>query len=45
MPTGVFTQKEKAELHLACSGEKVIISDPLRDAAPIFGWFNHKDTA
>ena len=34
--TGVFTQKEKAELHLASSAEKVIISAPLWDAVPIF---------
>merc|ERR1712129_50685 len=42
--TGVFTQKEKAELHLAGGAKKVIISAPPKDAVPIYVvGVNHKD--
>merc|ERR1712213_174034 len=42
--TGVFTQKEKAELHLGGGAKKVIISAPPKDAVPIYVvGVNHKD--
>jgi len=42
--TGVFTQKEKAELHLAGGAKKVIISAPPKDAVPIYVvGVNHKE--
>jgi glyceraldehyde 3-phosphate dehydrogenase len=42
--TGVFTQKEKAELHLQGGAKKVIISAPPKDAVPIYVvGVNHKD--
>merc|ERR1719471_2505152 len=42
--TGVFTQKEKAELHLGGGAKKVIISAPPKDAVPIYVvGVNHTD--
>merc|ERR1712051_760468 len=42
--TGVFTQKEKAELHIQGGAKKVIISAPPKDAVPIYViGVNHKD--
>merc|ERR1712223_665835 len=42
--TGVFTQKEKAELHLKGGAKKVIISAPPKDAVPIYViGVNHKN--
>merc|ERR1712186_142572 len=42
--TGVFTAKEKAELHLKGGAKKVIISAPPKDAVPIYViGVNHKD--
>jgi len=42
--TGVFTQREKAELHLAGGAKKVIISAPPKDDVPIYVvGVNHKD--
>merc|ERR1711994_984428 len=42
--TGVFTAKEKAELHIAGGAKKVIISAPPKDSVPIYVvGVNHKD--
>jgi len=42
--TGVFTEKPKAELHLAGGAKKVIISAPPKDSVPIYVvGVNHKD--
>jgi len=42
--TGVFTQKEKAELHIKGGCKKVIISAPPKDDVPIYVvGVNHKD--
>merc|ERR1712039_681859 len=41
---GVFTAKEKAELHLKGGAKKVIISAPPKDAVPIYViGVNHKE--
>jgi len=42
--TGVFTEKPKAELHIAGGAKKVIISAPPKDAVPIYVvGVNHQD--
>merc|ERR1712032_1513058 len=42
--TGVFTEKPKAELHIAGGAKKVIISAPPKDAVPIYViGVNHTD--
>merc|ERR1712176_1511987 len=42
--TGIFTAKEKAELHLKGGAKKVIISAPPKDSVPIYVvGVNHKD--
>jgi len=42
--TGVFTQREKAELHIKGGAKKVIISAPPKDDVPIYVvGVNHKD--
>merc|ERR1712066_511687 len=42
--TGVFTEKEKAELHIKGGAKKVIISAPPKDAVPIYViGVNHED--
>jgi len=42
--TGVFTQKEKAELHIKGGAKKVIISAPPKDSVPIYVvGVNHND--
>merc|ERR1712071_649266 len=42
--TGVFTAKEKAELHIGGGAKKVIISAPPKDSVPIYVvGVNHKD--
>merc|ERR1711862_331318 len=42
--TGVFTAKEKAELHIKGGAKKVIISAPPKDSVPIYVvGVNHKD--
>merc|ERR1712107_347570 len=44
--TGIFTQKDKAELHLGGGAKKVIISAPPKDAVPMYvmGVNHHKYT-
>jgi glyceraldehyde 3-phosphate dehydrogenase len=42
--TGIFTAKEKAELHIKGGAKKVIISAPPKDSVPIYVvGVNHKD--